>query len=64
MEDKDALVISDISSLNKKNITNYNITISNFKIQKILEYYFSLLKLYEKEKNENMYLENEIGELK
>ena len=64
MEDKDALVISDISSLNKKNITNYNITISNFKIQKILEYYFSLLKLYEKEKNENMDLENEIRELK
>ena len=64
MEDKDALVISDISSLNKKNITNYNITISNFKIQKILEYYFSLLKVYEKEKNENMDLENEIGELK
>ena len=64
MEDKNALMVSDVSSLNKKNVTNYNITISNFKIQKILEYYFCLVNEYEKEKNENIELENEVTELK
>ena len=64
MEDKNALIVSDVSSLNKKNITNYNITIGNFKIKKILEYYFCLLNEYEKEKNDNIDLENEVIELK
>ena len=64
MEDKNALIVSDVSSLYKKNVTNYNITISNFKIQKILEYYFCLVNEYEKEKNENIELENEVTELK
>ena len=42
MEAKNALLVTDISSLNKKNVLNYNISLSNFNIQKILDYYIFL----------------------
>ena len=64
MESNNALLITDISSLNKKNIVNYNISLSNFNIRKLLNYYTSLVNLKEKEQIELYKLKNEVGEMR
>ena len=64
MESNNALLITDISSLNKKNIINYNISLSNFNIRKLLNYYISLVNLNEKERIELNNLKNEVGEMR
>ena len=64
MESNNALLVTDISSLNKKNIINYNISLSNFNIRKLLNYYISLVNLNEKERIELNNLKNEVGEMR
>ena len=64
MESNNALLITDISSLNKKNIINYNISLSNFNIRKLLNYYISLVNLNEKERIELNNLKDEVGEMR
>ena len=55
MEKNNAFIISDISFLNRKNITNYNISLSNFDIKKLLIYYINLVK---ENKKEQIYITN------
>ena len=64
MEANNALLVTDISSLNKKNIVNYNISLNNFNIKKILNYYLYLANENEKQQNELNNLKNEVGELR
>ena len=64
MESNNALLVTDISSLNKKNIINYNISLSNFNIRKLLNYYISLVNLNEKERIELNNLKDEVGEMR
>ena len=64
MESKKSLLITDISSLNKKSTTKYNISITNFNKRRLLEYYLYLLNENEKQQNEVNNLEKEISELK
>ena len=64
MESNNALLVTDISSLNKKNIINYNISLSNFNIRKLLNYYICLVNLNEKERIELNNLKDEVGEMR
>ena len=64
MEAKHALLVTDISSLNKKSLINYNISLSNFNLQKILDYYVFLANENEKKQKEVNTLRNEVSELK
>ena len=64
MESNNALLVTDISSLNKKNIVNYNISLSNFNIRKLLNYYICLVNLNEKERIELNNLKDEVGEMR
>ena len=64
MEKNNALLVTDISSLNKKNVVNYNISLSNFNIKKLLDYYLYLLNENEKEQIKFNNLKNEVGELR
>ena len=64
MEAKNALLVTDISSLNKKNVLNYNISLSNFNIQKILDYYIFLENENHNELKKLNDLKREVSELK
>ena len=64
MERNSSFVITDISSLNKKDITNYNISLSGFDIRKILNYYIFLVKQNKKEQISLMNLKNYVSDLK
>ena len=64
MEKNNALLVTDISSLNKKNIVNYNISLSNFNIKKLLDYYLYLINENEKEQIKFNNLKHEVGELR
>ncbi len=55
MENDNAFILNDISFLNKKNVTNYNISLSDFDTIKILKYYIYLVK---ENKKEQIYLTN------
>ena len=64
MERNSSFIITDISSLNKKDITNYNISLSRFDIKKILNYYFFLVKENKKEQISLMNFKNNLSDLK
>ena len=64
MEKNFAFIITDISFLNKKKISNYNISLNSFDIQKILKYYIYLVKENKKEQIAVINLQNNITELK
>lgn len=64
MEAQKAFFITDISSLNKKNIVNYNISLSNFNLNKILDYYSFLVDEIGKEQEKLNNVEREVSGLK
>ena len=64
MEKNFAFIITDISFLNKKKISNYNISLNSFDIQKILNYYIYLVQENKKEQIAVINLKNNITELK
>ena len=64
LERKNTFIITDISSLNNKNIKNYNITLSKFDIKKLLTYYISLVQENKKEQISLINLKNNISEMK
>ena len=64
MEKNFAFIITDISFLNKKKISNYNISLNSFDIQKILNYYIYLVQENKKEQIAVINLQNNITELK
>jgi len=64
MEKNNSFIITDISFLNKKNVTNYNISLSNLDIIKMLKYYIYLVQENKKEQLAVMNLKNNIPQLK
>ena len=64
MERKNAFIISDISSLNGKNINNYNISLTSFDIKKLINYYIYLVLENKKEQIAVMNLKNSLPDLK
>ena len=64
MEKNGSFVITDISFLNKKNISSYNISLNNFDIKKILNYYIYLVKENKKEQISILNLKNNISDLR